>query len=385
MITPHQLNLLTDPVAELYEALEIEILKQVARRLRVKGEADITEYQIRKLNQLHLLNRDVEKLLSTMSGVASDEIKQVIHDAGYRVIDDTDEYMRMAGKEVLPRPSIEPLMESYVNQTFREINNFVNQTLITTQFGEGSVTNMYRRIVEETTLKYSSGLLTLEQATEDAILQWANRGIPSTFIDKGGHTWSMERYVRTVLKSTNSRIYNELRTSRMADYGVYTVLVGTKPKARPVCALCQGKVLDIRTVSESGYPSVYEYGYGTPGGHRGINCGHPWFPWIEGVSTNNQREYDTKQTIENEKIEQRRKEIARRIVKTKKMLMVTTELGTEGQSHYERLLKRQQAQMRLFIKENQDNVTFNLKRVYQYEKVYTPLETLVADFKKNKE
>ena len=385
MITPHQLNLLTDPVAELYEALEIEILKQVARRLKVKGEADITEYQLRKLNQLHLLNRDVEKLLSTMSGVASDEIKKVIHDAGYRVIDDTDEYMRMAGKEALPRPSIEPLMESYVNQTFREINNFVNQTLITTQFGEGSVTNMYRKIIEETTLKYSSGLLTLEQATEDAILQWANRGIPSTFIDKGGHTWSMERYVRTVLKSTNSRIYNELRTSRMADYGVYTVLVGTKPKARPVCALCQGKVLDTRPVSQSGYPSVYEYGYGTPGGHRGINCGHPWFPWIDGVSKNNQRMYSTKEAIENEKIEQRRKEIARRIVKTKKMLMVTTELGTEGQSHYERLLKRQQAQMRLFIKENQGNVTFNLKRIYQYEKVYTPLETLVADFKKNKE
>ncbi len=269
MITPHQLNLLTDPVAELYEALEIEILKQVARRLRVRGEADITEYQLRKLDQLHLLNRDVEKLLETMSGVASDEIRDAIHQAGYKMVDDTDGYMKMAGNELLPRPSIEPLMESYVNQTFREINNFVNQTLITTNYGEGAVTDMYRRIVEESTAKVATGSLTIEQAVKDTVLQWSDKGVPSMFVDKGGHTWSMERYVRTVLRSTNARIYNDLRTARMAEYGVYTVLVGTKPKARPVCALCQGKVLDIRPVSESGYPSVYEFGYGTPGGHRG--------------------------------------------------------------------------------------------------------------------
>ena len=132
MITPHQLNLLTEPVIELYEALEMEILQQVAKRLKVKGEADITEYQLRKLNQLRLLNRDVERLLSSMSGVASEEIRENIKEAGYLVVDDTDEYMKMAGKTVLPRPNLEPLMESYINQTFRELNNFVNQTLITT-------------------------------------------------------------------------------------------------------------------------------------------------------------------------------------------------------------------------------------------------------------
>ena len=110
MITPHQLNLLTDPVNELYEALEIEIIKQVARRLKVSGEADITEYQLKKLNQLHLLNRDVEELLSSMSGVASDEIRRNIHEAGYKMTEDTDEYMKQAGLEVKPLPSLNNLM-----------------------------------------------------------------------------------------------------------------------------------------------------------------------------------------------------------------------------------------------------------------------------------
>lgn len=376
------MNLLSDPVADIYQALEMEILKQITRRLKVSGEADITEYRLRKLNQLHLLNRDVEEYLSKATGIATELIRETIQEAGYEVIDDTDEYMKRAGKEILPRPSVEPLMESYVNQTFREINNFVNQTLITTNFGEGVVTNMYRKIIEETTAKLSTGLLTLEEAVEDTILQWAEKGVPSTFIDKGGHTWSQERYVRTVLRSTNSRIYNELRTSRMADYGVYTVLVGSKPKSRPACALCQGEVLDTRLNGDSGYPSVYEFGYGTPAGHRGINCTHPWYVYIPGVTKNNQVEYSEKEAIRNEQIEQGRKEIARRIVKSKKMLMVTEELGSEGQEHYRKLLGRQQAQMRLYIEKHKDEATFKLRRNYGLEKVYTPLETLVAEFKK---
>lgn len=383
MITPFQMNLLMDPVADIYQSLEMEILKQITRRLKVTGEATISEYQMRKLNQLHLLNRDVERYLSMASGVATEEIRSVIQNAGYEVVDDTDEYMKMAGKKILPRPTLEPLMESYVNQTFRELNNFVNQTLITTNFGEGVVTDMYRNIIEESTAKVSSGIMTLEQAVEDTVKQWAAKGVPSTFIDKGGHTWSQERYVRTVLRSTNSRIYNELRTSRMAEYDVHTCLVGSKPKARPACALCQGKVVDMRPVgqNESGYPSVYEFGYGRPEGTRGINCTHPYYPFVPGVSKNNQTQYNPKEAINNERIEQGRKEIARRIVKTKKMLMVTEELGSEGQDYYKKLLDRQQKQMRDYISKHKDETTFKLRRNYNLEKVYTPLETLVADFK----
>lgn len=378
-ITPHQLNLLTSPVVELYQALEVEILKQIARRMRVTGEATITEYQLKKLSQLHLLNRDIADTLSEMSGIATERIKSAIHEAGYRMNKDTDEYMRRAGKELLPTPPIEPLMESYVKQTFREINNFVNQTLIDTHFGQGTVSKMYEQMVTESVAKVASGLMTLEQATEDTVLKWAEKGVPSTFIDKGGHTWSMERYVRTVLKSTNSRIYNELRTSRMSEYGVYTVLVSSKPKARPACAHCQGKVIDIRPIGEadSEYPSAYEFGYGEPGGHRGINCGHSWFPFIPGVNVNNQVQYDPKKAIEAERIEQERKELARRIVKTKKLLTVTKELKSEGANHYSEELRRLQGRMAEFVKKH------NLKRDYRLEKVYTPKETLMKDYAKH--
>lgn len=383
MITPHQLNLLTEPVNDIYESLEMEMLKVVVKRLKVSGEANISEYHMKKLSQLHLLNREVEEYLSMATGIARDEIRETIMNAGYEVVKDTDEYMKRAGMDLLPTPSLDPIMESYINQTFRELDNFVNQTLITTNFGEGTIAKEVRKIVEQTTMKMTSGLLTLEEAVEDTVLQWADKGVPSTFIDKGGHTWSMERYTRTVIRSTNSRIYNELRTNRMAEYEVHTVLMGSKPKARPACALCQGKVLDMRMPSQatSGYPSIYEFGYGTPAGTLGINCTHPIYPFIPGVSTNNQLQYSSAESIKNERIEQQRKEIARRIVKTKKNLMVTEELNSPKQDHYRALLNKQQAQMRKFIQDNKGDTTFKLRREYDLENVYTPLATLVKDYK----
>lgn len=371
-ITPHQMNLMTSPIVDVYSALENEILKQITRRLKRRGKADILQWQTDRLGELRLLNKDLEKYLAEATGIAESEIRQAIENNGYKVVEDTDEYMKAAGKETLPIPSIDPLMESFVSQTFREINNFVNETLITTNFGEGTVSRMYRDIITDTTAKFASGIMTFDEAIEDTILQWADKGVPSTFTDRGGHAWSMERYVETVLKSTNARIYNELRTSRMREYGVHTVLMSSKSKSREACSHIQGKVIDTsKERLNPEYPNIYDYGYGTPAGTRGINCYHQWFPFIPGVNTNNQQQFDPSEAVKNEEIEQGRRSIARRIRKTKKKLMVTEELDSTRQEHYRKLLNKQRADMRKYVKQH------NLTRNYRFEKVYTPKETLL--------
>lgn len=364
---------MTTPVVEIYQALENEILMQIVRRLKTSGEVDITQWHVEKLDQLRLLNTDVAEYLAEATGLAKVEIQQAIESNGYQVVKDTDKYMEMSGKKVPAEMVIHPVMEAYINQTFRELDNYVNQTLITTNFGTGTATRVYQNIIEETTAKFSSGLMTFDQAIEDTILQWVDKGIPSTFIDKGGHTWSIDRYVDTVLRSTNSRVYNELRTSRMSEYGVYTVLVSSKPNSREACSHIQGMVVDIREphLADGEYPNIYDYGYGTPAGHRGISCQHLWYPFIPGVNTNNQPQYDAQEAQLAEEVEQGRRTIARRIRKTKQKVMITGELDSDSHERYKRLLRRQQADMRAYVADN------NLTRNYRHEKVYTPVETLI--------
>lgn len=377
MITPRQLNLFASPVAEMYQALELEIVTQVAKRLKVKGEVDITDWQLQKMKDLNLLNRDLSNYLSGFSDIAKEEIDNYVKVAGYDLIEDTDEFFKANGYvQAGPSNITDRVLESYSNQMFRELDNHVNQTLLTTNYGTGPVTAKYQQLIGEVQAKYSTGLITLDKAVERTVLDWTREGVKSTFIDKGGHTWSLERYVDTVLKSTNARIYNDIRTSRMSDYNCSTVRVSQKAQARPECAHIQGRVVDItRERLNPEYPNIYEYGFGTPGGHRGVNCGHWWVPFIPGVNTEREPMFPPGKAIENAKVEAGRKLWARRIRKTKKMVAVTEALDSEGQEYYKEQLRRQQARMREYVKEH------NLTRIYRFEKVYTPIETLLKEYK----
>src|SRR5690625_7480979 len=116
------------------------------------------------------------------------------------------------------------------------MGNFVKQTLITTNFGEGTVTRMYRKIVEETTGKVLSGLKTTNKAIAETVVEWSRRGISTAFVDRGGNIWNLERYAETVIRSTVNRTYNELRMSRMEDYDVDLVLVSALPDPRDICS-----------------------------------------------------------------------------------------------------------------------------------------------------
>src|SRR5690625_6364400 len=90
-------------------------------------------------------------------------------------------------------------------------------------------------------------------------------------VDIGGNVWHMERNAETVIRSTVNRTYNELRMSRMEEYGIHTVLVTSLPDPREICSHAQGKVLTTKE-HDPEFESIYDYGYGTAGGFRCINC-----------------------------------------------------------------------------------------------------------------
>lgn len=380
-ITPHQLDIWSSNMANLYDSLEGEILRIIIKRLN-KGHSDILQWQAEKLQELHLFNNDVTKLLSEVTNVAEPEIKKMFEDVGVGAVEDIDNMMPSKKK---PIPSgLNQTMRGYYNQTWLEIDNYVNQTLVTTHFGLGSVARAYVNILNNVTAHFNTGLYTFEQALEMAIIDLAQKGIESGMIDKGGHRWSLEGYVRTVLKSTLGNTFDKVRKERMAEYGIHTVVVTSHAGARDKCSRIQGEVVDLRPVEElpadSKYKSIHDpywmAEYGEPGGHRGVNCRHLHIPFIPGVSTNNQPHFkdDTNKEVAKARSTQRR--IEREIVKYKKNLMVSSEIGSGKDDYYKMMVGRRQKAMREHLKANGDY----LRRDYKREKVYTPLETLLKDF-----
>lgn len=365
-ITPTQLNLYTSQVTDIYRALEDEVFTMIAKRLKTQPDLDkdyVLQWQVDKMQQLRMLNSETIKDLSKTTGIAEKEIRKAIADVGYDTIISVDEELKGTFKR-LPVPThIDRVLETFVTQTFRELDNFVNQTLITTNMGEGTVTRMYRKIVEETTGRVLAGTTTINKAVAETTIRWANKGIETGFIDRGGHIWSLERYAETVIRSTVNRTYNELRMSRMQDYGVDLVLVSSLPDAREICSLIQGKVASI-SGEHPDYPPITDYGYGEPGGIRGINCRHIFYPFVEGINENNQPQYNESEVHERYEQTQKQRYYEGQIRKAKRSLKLAEEFGDEDTIlKYKRLVRSRQAKVREFIAEH------NLPRRYDKERV----------------
>lgn len=368
-ITPNQLNLFTEPVIEIYRALEEEIFLMVAKRLKTSDDITkdtVFQWQIEKMNQLRMINEETIKLLSKRTGKTEREIRKAIKHTGIVTIESVDHELKDI-YDPLPMPShIDRVLESFVRQAYREYNNFVNQSLITTTFGQGTVTDMYRRIIETTTGKVLAGTKTVNQAVTETIVEWGNKGLRTGFIDKGGHTWSLERYAESVIRTTTNNVYNDLRMERMQEYGLDLVLVSSLPDPREACSHIQGKVATLKRPEENDtkYPSVYEFGYGEAWGIRGVNCRHQFFPFIEGINENNQIQYSQKEMNKNRELRQKQRYYERQIRKAKRSLNIAQATGDEVSIlRYKKLVRDRQERMRKFISDTGRTREYSRERV----------------------
>lgn len=353
-MTPEEMDILATRISDLYASIEQELFLDIAERLKADPNLDesyIFQWQVDKLNQLGALNMDTIELLSEITGTVQEEIINLFNEVGFSTVEEVDDEVPFDALPIIQ--PIDEIMNGYVQQTFREIDNFVNQTLITTNYGEGSVTNMYRRIIEETTASVLAGNKTINAAMTDTIIKWNQKGIATGFVDRGGHTWSLEPYTKMVLRTTVNRAYNEVRTARMDDYGIEFVLVSTHSDARPACARAQGKVLSMNRVSSNPkYDSVYSFGYGTPAGLRGISCRHRLTPFVPGVNINNEEKIPVKEADATYEDAQKQRYYERQIRKAKKQLELAEKTGDEQQiEHQKQLVRNRQAKLREWLEE----------------------------------
>jgi len=380
LVTPHQLDLWSSQMGELYNALEGEILRSLIDRLTTGDIIDVQTWQMEKLQQLHMFNSDVVKLVSAVTPHAEEDIKRMFEETIEGTIEDVDKSIPFTVDPVKPT-HIDNVMRGYFNQTWGDVQNKVNQTLISTNYGFGSASQAYTNVLNRTSALFNTGIYTFEQAIEQSTIELAQKGINSTFIDKGGHTWSIERYVQTVLKSTLNNTYDQVKKERMSEFGIHTVVVTSHMGARKACTRIQGEVVDLRRMSEipedsevrSIYDPYWNNQYGDPGGHRGVNCTHQHLPFIVGVNENNQPKFTDEENGRVAKNQDKQRQIERNIVKFKKNSMVSHKLGSEKAGYFDEMTAKWENKMVDHLKQNGDYLSRNMPR----ERVYTPLETLL--------
>lgn len=378
-----QLDVYVSTMVDLYTALQQELLQIICKRLSNGSHDNILEWQKIKLQELDLVNKETIAIISKVTKISKPTLENIFKQAGLDFTKDVDSKLPYKSK---PMPSnLDLVMQGYFNQMWLDFDNYVNQTLLSTNYHQSSVLKMYQDIINKTTAKVISGITTFDESLEQTIKNWALAGIKSSFIDKAGHEWSLESYTRTVLKSTLANAYNKVRTDRMSEYGVYTVLVTSHVGARTACAKIQGHVVDLRRPEEipqgSKYKSIYDAywhaEYGTAGGHRGCNCEHLHIPFVDGINENNQPKIDSELNNQVEKLRNKQRYLERAVVRAKKSKIIADTLGDTTKSQkYSQQIRGYQKKICELVDSNE-----YLYRDYKREKVYTPLDTLLKDVK----
>ena len=378
-------------VGDIYKQMSEELFIRMIKRIKQRGVADLKDnpylWQLEKINDMHQLNEANINYVARHTGIARELIDEIIQNEGLKVYKNSAE--QIAEDLNRPKPnynSVQETLKKYAHQTFLEIDNLVNQTLLTTNMPDNAVMKVYKRIIEQTVAEVTTGLKSPDKAVSDTVMKWIDKGIPSGFIDKGGHTWSIERYADTVMTSTTYRVYNEMRTSAAEELGVDTFLMSAHAASRPACAPIQGHVVTKQrngfesNEADVGYvASLYDHDYGEPGGTMGINCRHTLTPFIIGVNKVPDTEIpDPKQAIANGKKQASQRSYERGIREAKYKLEAAKQLGDDKLiQHYQSLLGKR----RLGIRKLLDNNEF-LHRDYSRERIYKN-QKLIDNYKMN--
>lgn len=377
-ITQSQMNRAANKIADNYTRLEQQLFYLLidatkdTRSLLLDADHPL-QWRLAMLEKMGGLTKEVVRIVSRTAGVSEKQIYELINGAGLTIAQQMSG--QLAGTlKAKPKPvsmDIQTIIKSYGRQTFRDIDNNVNQTLLTTNYGKNGAVKVYQDIINKTTLDISTGRKTPQRALTDNILQWQDKGLQSALIDKGGHHWSLEGYTRTVLTSTANRVYNDIRVQTMKEYNTVLCVMTSHPASREACAPIQGKVVNIVPASDPRYDpefdTIYNHGYGEPAGTLGINCGHMFYPYVKGISHNFQKHYDPKEAQANMETQQKQRYYERSIRHKKRQLETAKRTGDEvAQRRLKKGIRGYQKKLRTIVDDNQF-----LSRQYDRERIVT--------------
>lgn len=286
MLAPDYLDTLPDAVVELWQQVEDDILRDIARRIGKMGEmTETAAWQAWRYGQVQACHQDVVSLLAKYSGKSKEAIRQALLDAGLETLARDDELYRALGfapSAIDTNESLNNLLNAGYRQTLGTWQNLTATTANT-------VTGEFERALDRAWLQVSSGAFDYKTAIKRAVDGLAVRMNGVTY--PSGHRDTLEVAVRRAVLTGVNQTAARLQLARADEMGCEFVEVTAHAGARPEHALWQGKVyhrggaVAYQGVRYGDFEAAT--GYGTGPGLCGWNCRHNFYPFFPGLSAPN--------------------------------------------------------------------------------------------------
>ena len=290
MLSPQYLEQLPEPLIALWQQVEDDILRDIARRIRKMGTiTETAAYQAWRLEQTRLLNTDIVKLISKYSGKSETAIRNMLVEAGTQTLQ-TEDAIHAAAGVTLPEPNKSQNLQNLLNAGYRQTTGTWKNLTATTA---NTVSRQFEDALDRAWLQVSSGAFDYQTAIRRAIHDLAEHMDGVTY--PSGHRDSLEVAVRRATLTGVNQTCGKLQLERAQEAGCEFVEVTAHVGARDTGsgpanhAGWQGKVYHVGgpVWYEGEYYKGFEEttGYGTGPGLCGWNCRHNFFSFWPGISS----------------------------------------------------------------------------------------------------
>lgn len=235
-----------------------------------------------------------------------------------------------------------------------------------------NVQRAYLEVVAQAVARVNSGMAGYEQATREAVLKLARRGV--SVVDYKSGAWAqadvaMRRHIRTQAVQAGSRNTLEL----LEETGHDLVQTSSHGGARESHAKWQGRVFSLSGKSKK-YPPFYrETGYGSVDGLCGANCKHDFGIYVEGQPLRYERDPDGGDEKREKRYQasQQQRAIEREVRTTRREAAALEAAGIDNTKERMKLSRLQQKRRDLVTKYPHLNAEHGRENPYETDsKVY---------------
>ena len=276
MLAPDYLDHAPDRLVLLFQQVEDDILRDVARRIsKMEALTPTANWQLWRYEQTEALRQDVVKKLARYTGRSEAEIRRLMQEAATRAMENEDEIYYHYGKEPTPfseNATLQALLNAGYQQTAGTFHNLTATTANT-------VSGQFEAALDRAHLKVSSGAFDYKSAVKSAVDSLADTMKYVTY--PTGHTDTLEVAARRAVLTGVNQTGAKLQVARADEMGVEFFETTAHGGARPSHAEWQGRQFHRGgAVDYMGkhYPDFEAAtGYGTGAGLCGWNCRHTFF------------------------------------------------------------------------------------------------------------
>ena len=341
MLAPDYLDHAPDRLVLLWQQVEDDILRDVARRIRkMETLTPTANWQLWRYQQVEAVRQDVVKLLARYTGKSEAEIRRLMQQAATRAMEAEDEIYYHYGLSPTPFAENETL-QALLNAGYQQTaGTFANLTATTAN----TVSGQFEAALDRAHLKVSSGAFDYKSAVKSAVNSLADTMKYVTY--PTGHRDTLEVAARRAVLTGVNQTAAKLQVARADEMGVEFFETTAHGGARPSHAEWQGRQFHRGgAVDYMGkhYPDFEAAtGYGTGAGLCGWNCRHTFFAifpelgappaWTqESLEALNARdiEYNGKKYTQYE-ISQMQRARERIVRKYKRRYLAETEAGVDN-------------------------------------------------------